>query len=410
VKSLVCTLVALVACTPPRTIDVPAPPIDPTRMSHDHHAQISCINCHRGNNRPGSDEHKPCDDGACHRKEFLAPPGLFCKVCHESIKTTPLETKLKPYPSEDPWQSEPPRFSHKLHLDAGRMEGRVGFHVTCIDCHTRGDTMARPDHATCSRCHATEAQLTKAPQMDDCKGCHSKGVQQRTRGRLIHDDLKLFHHERHRADRRGQPIKCEQCHAQSAQSTAYADHAAPRIETCVTCHDDTDRTPDSMRMRICETCHIERTARITALAPRNHLPATERPLDHTLAFRRDHAEAAERDSSRCAACHTQMSGNKREACDECHQTMRPSDHRITWRELDHGTESIADRPRCARCHVVEFCNACHSQRPRAHGFPGSFVSDHGPLARVNVQSCLTCHQEKYCTDCHRTIRDHRSGH
>ncbi|HEY0253498.1 MAG TPA: hypothetical protein VGC41_18315, partial [Kofleriaceae bacterium] len=75
-----------------------------------------------------------------------------------------------------------------------------------------------------------------------------------------------------------------------------------------------------------------------------------------------------------------------------HQTMRPADHRITFRELDHGEESIADRSRCARCHVVEFCTACHSQRPRSHGFPGSFAgTEHAMLARENVRSCLTCH-------------------
>jgi len=155
-----------------------------------------------------------------------------------------------------------------------------------------------------------------------------------------------------------------------------------------------------MRMRVCETCHAERTERALSLAPRNHLPATERPLDHTIAFRRDHAEAAERDAARCGACHTQMSGNAHNACDECHQSMRPADHRITWRELDHGSEAAADRDRCARCHVVEFCTACHMQRPASHGYAGSFVGDHGPLARINVRTCLTCHVETYCEQCH----------
>ena len=56
-----------------------------------------------------------------------------------------------------------------------------------------------------------------------------------------------------------------------------------------------------MRMRACEICHRERSERLTALAPRNHLPLTERPLDHTIAFRRDHGEAAAHDGARCAA-------------------------------------------------------------------------------------------------------------
>jgi hypothetical protein len=158
-----------------------------------------------------------------------------------------------------------------------------------------------------------------------------------------------------------------------------------------------------MRMRECQTCHTQRQTSLTTLAPRSHLPATERPLDHTLAFRRDHAEVAERDASRCATCHVKMSGNPKQACDECHQTMEPSDHRITWRELDHGTEAAADRDRCATCHVVEFCTACHQVRPRSHGLKYDFLTEHGHLARVNVRSCLTCHAERECTECHATM-------
>jgi hypothetical protein len=170
----------------------------------------------------------------------------------------------------------------------------------------------------------------------------------------------------------------------------------------VACHDDSARTPPAMRMRICETCHRQRTETLTSLAPRNHLPLTELPLDHTIAFRRDHAEAADRDAARCAACHTQMSGNPRQACDECHQTMLPGDHRITWRELDHGTGAAADRERCARCHVVEFCTACHRQRPRSHGFASAFWTGHGRSARVDIRPCTTCHGESFCVQCHAT--------
>jgi hypothetical protein len=389
----------VVGCTPPRIRDAPVPAVDKTRLSHPQHAQIGCVECHRMGSRPGSDDHQPCDRGNCHQKEFHEPPGDLCKVCHTAVRSNPLAAPLRPYPSDDAWQAEPPRFSHKAHLDAARLESRVGFHVACVDCHVRDGKLARPDHAVCARCHAAEASLGTSLGMTKCAGCHDHGAQQRTRARLIRDDLR-FDHDHHRADRRGIAIRCDQCHAQSASATGYADHDPPRIATCVGCHDDTDRTPDQQRMRSCETCHTTRTQRLTTLAPRNHLPATERPLDHTLAFRRDHVGPAESDASRCAACHTQMSGNPRDACDECHQTMRPADHRITWRELDHGPDAVADRTRCARCHVIEFCSACHAQRPRSHGFSGTFTGDHGPLARINVRACLTCHGENYCLVCH----------
>lgn len=390
------------ACTPARRIDAPAPPVDRSRLSHPQHAQVSCGDCHRGTARPGSDDHRPCDDARCHRADFTGQPTPLCEVCHTKIAVSPLTAPLRPYPIQDAWQAEPTRFSHKRHLDAGVMEDRVGFHVTCTDCHTPGDGgLARPDHAACTRCHAAEVALAGAPGMDDCRACHDATTRLRTRRRLIRGDLH-FDHVPHRTDRRGQTIRCEECHAQTTGATEYRDHAAPRVENCVGCHDDSERTPVGLRMRICQTCHGQLTETLTAIAPRNHLPLTERPLDHTIAFRRDHAEPAARNATRCAACHTQMSGNPRQACDECHQTMLPSDHRITWRELDHGTGAAADRERCARCHVVEFCTSCHRQRPRSHGLVNGFGAEHGLLARLNVRSCMACHVERFCTDCHAT--------
>lgn len=394
-------IIVVAACTPPRVKDAPEPRHDPTRLSHPQHASVDCKDCHRGDKRPGTQDHAPCD--RCHAAAFQGPPGPVCAVCHSSVEPAPLSAPLKPYPVDDAWQAEPPHFSHALHLDSGRMEKRVGFHVSCADCHVRDQRLARPDHATCSRCHAPEARLDKAPPMTACGSCHDSSPRPRARSRLIRGDLH-FDHPAHVRDARGQAIRCEQCHQQTAQAKSYEDHAPPRVESCVTCHDDPGRTPNDLRMRECQACHRTKSATITALAPRNHLPLTERPIDHTLAFRRDHVEAAEQQASRCASCHTQMSGNPKHACDECHQTMQPADHRITWREYDHGPEAVADRTRCARCHVIEFCTACHAQRPRSHGMIGSFASDHGALARVSVRTCLTCHVQSFCDTCHRSKR------
>jgi Cytochrome c7 and related cytochrome c len=387
---------ALVACSAPRVAEAPLPPIDPTRLSHTIHARIACTSCHTMGKRPGAEDHKPCDD--CHRKAFVSAPGELCKVCHTDVTAGPLSAPLKPYPIEDIWEHEPSRFSHRAHLDAGRVESLVGFHVTCADCHVRDGKLARPDHATCARCHAAEASLPGLVQMPNCTGCHAAGTQLRTRARLIRGDLH-FSHDTHKTDRRGTVIRCEQCHKDSAAATDYQTHAAPQLESCVTCHDDSDRAPEAVKMRRCGACHAGRAQTLTTLAPRNHLPATEKPIDHTIAFRRDHAEAAERDSKRCATCHTQMSGNALDTCDECHQTMKPADHRITFRELDHGPEAAADRTRCARCHVVNFCTACHSQRPRSHGFIGEYVNNHAMPARENVRACLTCHDGGSGTTC-----------
>src|ERR671910_268719 len=103
IRSLIVVGILVVGCSPPRRADAPAPLVDPTRLDHEKHAklQIPCGSCHRSDARPGADDHKPCDDGACHKKEFLNAPGPFCKTCHSSITTQPLAAPLKDYPVED---------------------------------------------------------------------------------------------------------------------------------------------------------------------------------------------------------------------------------------------------------------------------------------------------------------------
>ena len=180
---------------------------------------------------------------------------------------------------------------------------------------------------------------------------------------------------------------------------------APTVSDCVGCHDDTARVPAGKRMRICETCHTSKTSSLSAIAPRNHLPPTERPADHTLAFRFDHAAAAGRGAARCAGCHTQMSGAPTATCDECHQVMRPRDHNAVWTEFDHGARAATDRDRCATCHGVDYCVACHAQRPRSHLPAGSFGgAGHAEPARRNPRACVTCHDPvDACVGCHTDV-------
>ena len=70
---LVVVALIVAACTPQRKREVPAPPTDPTRLDHAQHAHVACGNCHR-DKRPGLDDHKPCDDAVCHKREFGQAP------------------------------------------------------------------------------------------------------------------------------------------------------------------------------------------------------------------------------------------------------------------------------------------------------------------------------------------------
>jgi hypothetical protein len=175
----------------------------------------------------------------------------------------------------------------------------------------------------------------------------------------------------------------------------------PETIVCAGCHDDAKRTPRSAGMSSCGTCHEGSLSAVARLvAPRSHLLSGFLPDDHTLAFRRDHAAEAKRDAERCARCHTGMSGDARDNCDECHRSMRPRDHMVSWAEFDHGPEAATDSERCAACHEAEFCVSCHARRPRSHDTSFLQPSGHRDLAQHNLRSCLTCHQEPFCAACH----------
>ncbi len=388
-----------------RAAPPPPPPLvaGPDRFPHGAHTAVGCPTCHdpasvqAGTPRvPGGDDHAPCDD--CHAESFRAAPGPMCRVCHTSVDPTGARpSPLRPFPADDAVRNLPSRFSHAIHLDDERMEGAVGFHVSCSDCHGGADAErpAAADHGACGRCHADEVGLEGVPALSACTLCHQDTAAARHPRKLITGDLR-FEHELHRTDARGARIGCETCHDGTAQATGER-HDPPSTATCVACHDDAARVPVAKRMRICETCHTAKAETIGAIAPRSHLPGTERPIDHTLAFRSDHRAEAQ-DATRCAGCHQMMSGNPRAACDECHQVMRPQDHTVLWREYDHGGDAVVASDRCATCHVVDYCTACHRRPPRSHAPLGSFgTGDHGDLARQNPRSCLTCHEP--VTDC-----------
>jgi hypothetical protein len=426
---LLLMLFAQLSCRATRSSNSPDTPTiaEALRFPHDKHSEQPCDNCHHVEHvlagttvRPGGNDvtsHESCAQSECHAAEFEAAKtrdkqSELCALCHEYI--APGESSLVPYPTPSGKQVMAVRFSHKQHLDADAMEEQLGFHLSCIDCHGEAQnqlsselSMVRPRHAACGRCHAEEAAADHAPNLLQCSKCHSRESVRRGR-KLIRGDLH-FSHSRHRVDRKGLHISCSTCHAPSITATAedVGNHASPLMRVCVDCHDDRERVPRLQRMRRCQTCHTTRAAGFDALAPRSHMPATERPIDHTQAFRRDHSADAKADAQSCARCHTMLSGNRHDTCDECHQVMRPRDHMITWREYDHGAESITEPDRCTTCHQVDFCVACHRSKPRSHFPTLSFRSGHGTQAILNMRACLTCHKpERDCTGsgCHQGMR------
>ena len=375
---------------------------------HESHVKVPCTDCHNLDlvlaGRPAVParfDHQPCNREACHASAFKNAPGRLCRLCHRRPSTTEPDWRVQ-YPPNRPSRSQAAAFSHAQHLDYAGMERVVGFHVSCIDCHTlENGKPSQPGHRVCARCHAPES--VAKPPLSQCDGCHRTMRPKPSRARrLIVGDL-TFRHSSHRLDKRGQLIPCSQCHPRSNRSTETGRQDRPQTAACVACHDDSQRAPATVRMVRCEACHSTRAASISAILPRSHLPPTAQPANHTLAFRKNHGLEAKTSPNRCAACHTILSPSSRNVCDDCHRTMRPQSHVTTWREFDHGPEAAARSTSCARCHTAEFCISCHQVPPRSH-FPLDLfrTSGHSLPARVNTRSCFACHDvSTFCGTCHQ---------
>jgi hypothetical protein len=381
---------------------------------------LACADCHDPKavvegkvSRPGTQQHSPCDD--CHKAEFGKPPGKLCKVCHQEVN--PFEkgkSPLQSYPERGTSQTLASTFSHKLHLDADKMDSAAGSHVACGDCHIRNDQTRDPElpgHAQCARCHEQVENVKNTLPMEKCDGCHPKTDVALTRGRQwIVGDLQ-FHHATHEKDLAGNSVKCETCHTTVKDSKNRKQMSIPAMERCAQCHEDSSRSPDRVRMANCGTCH---SAIDAGTPPTDHLIMAgvgaaggmqARPTDHTLHFRKHHSEQAAAKDAACRFCHTEVTGAKEDSCFQCHQLMRPQDHNLMFRD-DHGRDAQTDADRCANCHAPEYCVGCHSIPPRSHTPLGEFRGGgHAELARFGLSSCLTCHTfEETCIKCHRGSR------
>ena len=431
-----CALGALWACSGKSTVEGPAgqgktktvPVVDATRFPHELHTGenetirryqgrgLGCADCHPSQAvvtgkpaRPGLRDHAPCDE--CHAEEFYKPPGAFCQICHTSVKLTgEAEIGMQPYPERGFQKILASRFSHRTHMSADDMEKQVGFHVSCTDCHKREATSRDPmlpGHAQCLRCHEKAEKARDKLSMARCDGCHRQRDIELKRGRIfIVGDL-IFAHADHETDLAGDAIGCDECHADVARSRSAAEVSVPRMQQCATCHEDSQKTPARVRIAKCQVCH---KVIHTGDPPEDHLQggfSRDLPLDHTLAFRRDHGRQAAADDAKCSYCHDGLSRkSNRDNCHQCHSVMRPRDHTLGWLDDSHGQAATSDRDRCATCHTGDQCVACHQVTPRSHMPLATFrLGGHATAARVDTRSCFACHTfENTCSNCHRGLR------
>jgi len=292
--------------------------------------------------------------------------------------------------------------------------------LECQSCHAFSPETVRPgknDHAPCDSCHAEE--YYRAPGAF-CQNCHLS-VDPTKKGssplvpyprRAASNDI-AFSHASHQA------APCSTCHDQNV------DKPTP-MKVCASCHDDASVTSDAVRIKKCSVCHLE-PAFVSMVAPLITLPFAEgleanarapasappaiarapatlaerRPSDHTPMFRTRHEQAARDDDNKCNYCHQGISGSHRDACNDCHATMRPRSHGLRFQGPRHGRVAAESPAKCATCHETDFCTACHDIPPPSHFPISSFLTRHSLRARTNARSCLTCHTfESTCERCH----------
>lgn len=299
-------------------------------------------------------------------------------------------------------------FSHEFHIDGMGME--------CLDCH--GDIQASrkssdhvlPGHTECFVCH--DGDMAR----DDCTVCHYNED-------VINPSPKMtreinFNHELHLGQEK---VECTTCHA-GLEQTDYASSAnMPKMETCVTCHNDARASQD------CEVCHTQ--------------VALLRPASHTPSWIHRHDESMRSATEDCTICH------QFDFCQECHDgatLAAPQKSNISnvppvgkqnWNINNmvmqrnhsanfmfiHPVEARQNPERCKVCHDTEsFCNTCHDSnahkdlvKPDWHGGPdwgavalgfGSGGGRHARMAKQDISLCASCHdangEDPVCLLCH----------
>ncbi len=314
--------------------------------------------------------------------------------------------------------------------------------ATCRACHDGqtaprvswdgpGEKAATNRHAVhpghpqlpCEACHrppgATGEMNVQAASFDNCRVCHAP----QTESHLDYEN------------------DCYQCHVPLTEATALtteqiaglpapADHASPAfisthgsaadasIEACSVCH----------ARESCTVCHVnaEHVPAIMALDPDPRVEAMlagvawEPPVPASHAaedWELVHGEAMAESPNSCATCHTQ------EVCSTCHvdtyleiakdfataSTEAPDrtgivvpGHSANF-AVAHGPAAVAAEPKCAACHLENYCVDCHDGSGRPSFHPADFVQRHGAEVAAQLTNCSECHSnEVFCRDCHTT--------
>lgn len=220
------------------------------------HKKQDCTLCHKraADNSPMSrfPNHPACL--ACHAADFTSANLKVCVVCHSS--NHPSKDDVKAFPMTL-GQFGLKGFSHKNHLDAGKMPAGTAV-PKCSDCHKFDAQFVQasfPDHPQCYSCHTHQP----GEKLATCQTCHIDRAQAMNirKGTGPAKALYNFTHGGHfRQASVGQD--CQKCHHLAATAasgnlpdigqinTARGQH---HTSACWSCH-----VP--AKEPLCSKCHV----------------------------------------------------------------------------------------------------------------------------------------------------------
>jgi len=354
---------------------------------HARHAKLfpNCVGCHEG-----------ILTGDASR---TLPGSAVCASCHNGrdVKTVSWTGTSTKRPNNL-------RFSHTVHATKSMARGGL---ATCTSCHAaEADTtwmhVRHAEAAGCITCHEAPEHLAETAT---CKTCHSTLVDARG---LTPAQITAF----------PKPAS----HAQAGFASAHAPRTSADVARCATCH-----TRES-----CARCHANATTvpviaqlgsdkRVAELM-RGRAALYPTPTSHTNAsWEFEHGLAADKGAQSCANCHTQAS------CRSCHTGTKgntaiaqlaapvaPDGQRVTVGippsrkavhpadfAKSHRSTAASGRLDCLGCHQQAQCTSCHEGSGSRRYHAVNFVGRHASQAFGQDQECSSCHRtETFCRSCH----------
>jgi len=256
-------------------------------------------------------------------------------------------------------------------------------------------THVKGEGLSCADCHDDALAMDElaAPRAETCSSCHDALDAQAEPDRRV---ASLFGESGFRA-----------AHASAQSAEVRFPHGlhAQRF-TCAECHpglssNEDVRALEPMAMQACTDCHAREKAPNACSTCHTTIDDVWTPPSHETAWTAHHGlvarSASERTADRCSLCHQEST------CLACHADEQPKNHTLLFRERAHGVVAALDRQNCAACHTPDTCDRCHrEERPRSHtaSFGGSFAGH-----------CLGCHlplREEGCVTCHKSTPGHRA--